>query len=178
MSGKIFENKTKENMNRLSKWEYGCYIASVAAMRSEDPIRQVGACLTNLDSGKVIATSYNGLKSGQTWPEEWNKKENGEDRRKKIIHAEQNLFNHSSFDKGPYILYMNYSPCESCSKLIVGQNVEAVIYIEEYEEHGKRKEFKDIFSFYGISYRSLESLEIKNIINWSKKALTKLENLV
>lgn len=162
-------------MERLTRTEYGCYLALSAAMRSEDPFRQVGACLTSQITGKIIATSYNGLKTGQAWPEEWNDDKNSPDRRRKIIHAEQNLFNHSSFDKGPYTLYMNYSPCESCAKLIVGQNVDSVFYIEEYPNCD---EFKEIFKFFDIHYRGLKQQQIRNIIKCSKKALTKLESMI
>lgn len=48
---------------RLTKDQYSCFLALVAKSRSEDPHTKIGAVAISEDN-RVLASSYNGLKSG------------------------------------------------------------------------------------------------------------------
>ena len=52
-----------KGMSRLSIPEYVMSLAHVAALRSEDPYRKVGAAALDKDN-RVIGTAYNGLFPG------------------------------------------------------------------------------------------------------------------
>ena len=75
-------------MSRLSIPQYVMALAHVAALRSEDPYRKVGAAALDKDN-RVIGTAYNGLYPGFSAPEGfWNSRE---ERQKFMLHAEINL---------------------------------------------------------------------------------------
>jgi len=102
-------------------------IAEVAAERSEDPRRKVGAVAATLD-GRVIATAYNGLPAGMEYPTSW---ESDDQRRICTIHAEQNLC--SLFKLGEaHTVYVTTEPCASCRTLLMAHGVELIIYKDRY----------------------------------------------
>ena len=75
-------------MGRLSIPEYVMALAHVAALRSEDPYRKVGAAALDADN-RVIGTAYNGLFPGYDAPPEFWASRN--ERQKFMLHAEINL---------------------------------------------------------------------------------------
>ena len=154
------------DLPRMKIHEYGCFLAESVSFRSEDQFTKVGAVLINKHTKKIVATGYNGLKSGMTWPTEWNLYENRGEKSSKIIHAEKNIFNHLSYDKGPYILCMNLSPCGGCSDLIAANNVKEVYFSKVYELE-KEFKYKDIFHFYDVKYELLPLYSIKLLYDYS-----------
>jgi len=118
--------KMKANI-RISKHEYLMKIAEVAAERSEDTSRKVGAVAATLD-GRVIATAYNGLPAGMEYPTSW---ESDDQRRTCTIHAEQNLC--SLFKLGEvHTVYVTTEPCASCRTLLMAHGVQLVFYKDSY----------------------------------------------
>jgi len=116
-------------MTRISIEEYALRLAEVAALRSEDPDRKVGAVALS-DENRVIATSYNGLPKGYVANEEFWK--DRDYRRVFLIHAEQNLC--SLFQRGEATLVaVTHCPCSSCLMLLIAHGVSQVIYREVYE---------------------------------------------
>jgi len=130
-------------MSRLSWEEYALKIAEVAALRSEDPWMQVGAC--GLDhENRVIGVAYNGLASGIKVDKEfW---EDRNIRRPYMIHAEANLL--SLFERNRCkLLACTLLPCSSCATLIAAHGIKKVVFKEIYNRD--QEAFK-IFNFYGI----------------------------
>jgi dCMP deaminase len=113
---------------RISFIEYAMRLAKVAALRSEDPLRKVGAIA--LDSNRrVIATGYNGLAPGVTPPTEfWAERD---PRMKYMLHAEANLC--SLFRRGEVeTVVCTTMPCTSCMQLLVAHDIKKIIYDETY----------------------------------------------
>lgn len=158
------------SLKRLSKIEYGGLIALSASLRSEDPFVKTGGCLTDVD-GRILATGYNGFKSGQKFPGKYNLKENRSDKSLIILHAEDNIFSQDVYTRA-YNLYLTISPCINCAKTIVANNVVNVFYFKEYERGCDG--FKNIFNFYGIHYREFYKDEVQNI----KNHLNELKNVI
>lgn len=132
-----------EKPNRISWDEYALGIAQVAANRSEDPYKKVGACALDKEN-RVIGVAYNGLASGTTVSSEFWK--DRDFRRPYMIHAETNLL--SLFRRNECgILACTLLPCSSCATAIVAYNIPRVIYLEEYLRDTKAL---DIFRFYGV----------------------------
>jgi len=114
-------------MERLDFEVYGCLIAEFVACRSEDKHTKVGGILLNSETKKIISTAYNGVKPKQEFPISWHLAENRLEKAGLIMHCEQNLFNHKSYDSGPLTVCLNLSPCESCMKMLVGQGVTKIV---------------------------------------------------
>lgn len=115
-------------MGRLSIPEYVMALAHVAALRSEDPYRKVGAAALDADN-RVIGTAYNGLFPGFTAPEGfWNSRD---ERQKFMLHAEINLC--SLFKRGEArIVACTTMPCTSCMQALCAHGVRTIYYGEDY----------------------------------------------
>lgn len=154
-------------MNRLSKEEYGCYLALTARSRSEDPHTQVGAVLFD-DDWRVVSTGFNGFAPGKVADESI-----FQDRDKKsclINHAEINAILYAS-RKAKYAC-MVYSPCIHCAKTIAGSEIKKIWFLKQFTKHGSDcpdTKYKEIFSFNGIEYEELTKYSLEKILRWQNK---------
>lgn len=128
---------------RLSWDELAIGLAKVAAERSEDPYRKVGAVAMDKEH-RVLGVAYNGLASGKNVDDSfWVDRD---ERRPYMIHAEQNLC--TLFKKGEaHIVACTLLPCSSCATLLAAHGIKKVIYFEEYNLDQLSKK---IFDFYNI----------------------------
>lgn len=115
-------------MSRLQIPEYVMALAHVAALRSEDPYRKVGAAALDKDN-RVIGTAYNGLFPGFQAPEGfWHSREQ---RQKYMLHAEINLC--SLFKRGEArVVACTTMPCTSCMQALCAHGVKTIYYGEPY----------------------------------------------
>ena len=115
-------------MKRLPIHQYAMALAHVAALRSEDPYRKVGAAALDKDN-RVIGTAYNGLFPGFTAPEGfWDSRE---ERQKYMLHAEINLC--SLFKRGEAkVVACTTMPCTSCMQALCAHGVKTIYYGEDY----------------------------------------------
>ncbi len=136
-------------MSRLSWEEYALQLAEVAAKRSIDPFRTVGAVALDHEH-RVIGVAYNGLQSGKVvGPEFW---ESRDERRKFMIHAEQNLL--SLIKRGECaLLACTLLPCMACANAIAAHNIPKVVYRELYDKDCSALE---IFKFHNIQLKQIQ----------------------
>ena len=115
-------------MNRLPIPQYVMALAHVAALRSEDPYRKVGAAALDKDN-RVIGTAYNGLFPGFKAPEGfWASRD---ERQKFMLHAEINLC--SLFKRGEAkIVACTTMPCTSCMQALCAHGVKTIYYGQDY----------------------------------------------
>jgi dCMP deaminase len=135
-------------MPRLSWEKYALSIAEVAALRSEDPYQQVGACALD-HNNRVIGVAYNGLAQGVNVTEEfWADRDK---RRPFMIHAEANLL--SLFERNRCkLLACTLLPCSSCASLIAAHGIKKVVYKDVYKRDTSAI---NILNFYGIEVKQL-----------------------
>ena len=114
--------------DRISIPEYAMKLAKIAAMRSEDAFRKVGAVGLTEDN-RIVALAYNGLAPGEeAVPGFW---EDRDSRRKFMIHAEQNLCSLVRRNDMKKVAVTTL-PCESCANLLAAHGVREVFYGEDY----------------------------------------------
>jgi dCMP deaminase len=131
--------------NRLSVLDHAIHGAFWAALRSEDPDRQVGAIALNHEN-RVIAAACNGLAKGVVLPDHIAC--NRDLRRPYMLHAEQNLT--ALFSRGEVkLVALTLSPCSSCAAVLSAHGVEEVIYAEVYE---KDPAGLDMLTMHGIKH--------------------------
>jgi len=107
-------------------WErYALELAKVAAMKSKDPWRQVGAVVLRHDK-TVAGVGYNGFPSGVE--EDWECRER---RRLFVVHAEANALRYVKPDEG-WLIASTTLPCNNCLKTIVSYGIKKVVYGETY----------------------------------------------
>lgn len=138
---------------RLTWDQYAVQLAKVAALRSPDPYKQVGACA--LDSkNRVIGVAYNGLISNFEPP--LNFWDDRDKRRKYVVHAEANLLSLFKRNKCK-LLACTLLPCSACATLIAAHGIRRVVYSEIYTRDTNAL---DIFKFYNIELKQVEMKEI------------------
>lgn len=100
----------------------------IAKYRSEDPFLQVGACGIKKD-GNSIVLAYNGAvpKCDIDWS-------NRDERRKRVLHAEENLLNRVLPNEIDFMA-VTHLPCPSCIRIIAQKNIKKVIYSNELPTH-------------------------------------------
>ena len=155
------------NTPRLSKPEYGCYLALAARSRSEDPHTQVGVTLFDQE-WRTVATGFNGFGPGFL-PKE-NVFKDRETKACLINHAEINAILYAS--RQPYYACMVYSPCIHCAKTIAASKIKSVYFIQQYIKGSDQQpdlKYQDIFKFYGINCIQMDNKNIKKILYWSQK---------
>lgn len=106
--------------------EYALQLADVAAKKSKDPWRKVGACLLRHDN-TVAGIGYNGFPAGMR--EDWNDRDK---RRLFVVHAEQNALRHVKPGECRLIA-VTLLPCNDCLKTIASYGISRVIYRDVYE---------------------------------------------
>jgi deoxycytidylate deaminase len=155
------------NTPRLTKAEYGCYLALAARSRSEDPHTQVGVTLFDQE-WRTVSTGFNGFGPGFLPKDAVFK-----DREIKsclINHAEINAILYAS--RQPYYACMVYSPCIHCAKTIAASKIKSVYFIQQYLKGSDQQpdlKYQEIFKFYGINCIQMDNKNIKKILFWSKK---------
>lgn len=123
-------------------------LAQVAALRSEDPYRKVGAAALDADN-RVIGTAYNGLAPGFNPPPGFWNDRNG--RQKFMLHAEINLC--SLFRRGEArIVATTTMPCTACMQTLCSYGIEEIYYNEIYRE----SDAPEIADLYGIKLEQVD----------------------
>ena len=105
--------------------EYAIGIAEAVAKKSKDPWNKVGAVILREDRS-IASVGYNGFPQGVE--EDWS---NRDERRKYVIHAEQNALRYIKPGDGD-VLYCTLLPCCDCIKAIAAYKIKKVIYKEIY----------------------------------------------
>lgn len=117
-------------------------LAHVAALRSEDPYRKVGAAALDFDN-RVIGTAYNGLAPGFDPPEGfWDDREA---RQKFMLHAEVNLC--SLFRRGEArLVACTTLPCTSCMQTLCAYGIREIYYRDVYRDSNA----PEVAAMYGV----------------------------
>ena len=164
------------NSPRLTKPEYGCYLALSARSRSEDPHTQVGVSLFDED-WRTVSTGFNGFGPGYIPNESVFK-----DRETKsclINHAEINAILYAS--RQPYYACMVYSPCIHCAKTIAASKIKEIYFLKQYRKSNSEvldAKYMDIFNFSGIKYHQLSSNSLNKILLWLDKDKQFIQSLL
>lgn len=123
-------------MSRVSWDRIWMDLALAIASRStcRVPNRQVGCVIVSQDNTKVLAHGYNGSAKGDD-----NGCEYDGDTAKigfsrcTCVHAEMNALTKLDYSDPCYKkMYLTWSPCHLCYKLIVNANINELIYMKEY----------------------------------------------
>lgn len=127
----------------LNWQEYFMGNAILASMRSKDPHNQIGACIVNEETHKILSIGYNGLPRGMN-DDDFDWLSTGEQTGilKNIkdfysVHAERNaILNYcgDTKDLEGSTLYVTWFPCTECTKEIIQVGIKKIIYLRMYSK--------------------------------------------
>ena len=144
------------------KWdEYFMGIALLSAKRSKDPSTQVGACIVDNKTNRILSVGYNGFPSGcsdDDFP--WDR--DGATLCTKypyVVHAELNaILNNRAGSLENSKIYTALFPCNECAKAIIQSGIKEVIYLsDKYADTDIVKASKKMFEKAGIHLRQFKT---------------------
>lgn len=127
----------------LSWDEYFMGVALLSSMRSKDPHNQIGACIVDEDSKRILSIGYNGLTRNMEDDEfDWNSTGEKTNILKHIkdyyvVHAERNAvlnYRGSMKDLEGKTLYVTWFPCTECTKEIIQVGIKKIVYLRMYSK--------------------------------------------
>ena len=116
--------------------EYAIGIAEAVSKKSKDPWKKVGSVILREDKS-IASVGYNGFPQGAE--EDWADRD---ERRKYVIHAEQNALRYIKPGDGDTI-YCTLLPCGDCIKAIAAYKIKKVIYRDFYVNDSTALEFAE-----------------------------------
>ena len=146
--------------------EYFMGIALLSAKRSKDPSTQVGACIVDSKTNKILSVGYNGFPLGCS-DDDFSWEREGEMLNTKypyVVHAELNaILNNRGVSLEESKIYTALFPCNECAKAIIQSGIKEVIYLsDKYAQTDIVRASKKMFEKAGILLRQLET-EISEI---------------
>jgi len=144
-------------------WQtYFIGIAYLSALRSKDPITQVGACIVN-DKNRIVGIGYNGFPQGCADDEfPWGKADNLLDSKHAyVVHAELNAILNAQSNVDGCALYVTHFPCHECAKAIVQSGIREVFFASDARE-GKPTTIaaKKIFEAANVGYTKISEYKL------------------
>jgi len=161
-----------ERTNYISWDHYFMGVALLAAKRSKDPSRQVGACIVK--NNKILATGYNGFPNGCSdqafyWGKDSIAEANDTEFDERlsynkfwyVVHAELNaILNSNLNDLHDSTIYVDLFPCNECAKSIIQAGIKEVVYMsDEDETKPSYKTAVIMFKAANVKMRKLEKTE-------------------
>jgi len=121
--------------NYIDWHDYFMSVATLSAFRSKDPNRQVGACIVDPRTKRIVGIGYNGFPWGCSddalpWARDagtWL-----DTKYPYVCHAEMNaILNKNCSDLEGCRIYTTLYPCNECAKLIVQSRMAEVVYLSD-----------------------------------------------
>lgn len=157
---------------------------------SYDEKHQVGAILAKKDFTNITAIGFNGNYAGGL-----NERESMEHGMSGYLHAEENLIGNTDQSKEIiseyYRAFVTMTPCNMCTKRLLGKGIKEIIYLKEYTNCGNTHEIiksvnascktlkEVIIDLYDKSHLSVElenSNDLTDLFNKQIKSIFEIEN--
>jgi len=120
----------------LSWDDYFMSVAHLSALRSKDPNKQVGACITGPDR-VILGIGYNGFPRGCSdhqlpWAKVSPEANPLDTKYPYVCHAEMNaIMNKNAASLKGATMYVTMFPCNNCAKLLIQAGITEVVYYED-----------------------------------------------
>ena len=128
-------NRITRRENYIDWNDYFMSVAMLSAYRSKDPSRQVGACIVDPSTKRIVGIGYNGFPWGcsdEKLP--WARKADSwlDTKYPYVCHAELNaIMNKNTASLEGCAIYTTLFPCNECAKLIVQSRMVEVVYLSD-----------------------------------------------
>ncbi len=142
--------------------DYFMGVAQLSALRSKDPVTQVGACIVN-QKKRIVGIGYNGFPIGlddDVYP--WGKEGDFVDTKYPyVVHAEPNAILNSTVTLDNASLYVTLFPCHECAKLIIQSGIKEIVYHEnKYQDKASVQASMRMLRDAGVTMRQIKPLKV------------------
>ena len=129
---------TRRDPDNIIGWhDYFMSVAMLSAYRSKDPSRQVGACIVDPKTQRIVGIGYNGFPWGcpddqLPWARSAASGSWLDTKYPYVCHAEMNaIFNKNCSSLEGCRIYTTLFPCNECAKLIIQSRMLDVVYLSD-----------------------------------------------
>lgn len=135
-------------MDRPNWNEYFMTMAKVVAMRSQDPVTQVG-CVIIDQNNHIVATGYNGMPRHLNFT--WNKNDGLDNKNLFVVHSEVNAVLHAVKSVEGCIAYVTLFPCNECAKVLIQAGIKKIVYLDDkYHDKLSTQAARTLFERAGV----------------------------
>ncbi|TRY72189.1 hypothetical protein TCAL_00235 [Tigriopus californicus] len=171
LNGSISHPSQGEARTDVLSWDsYFMATAFLSAMRSKDPVTQVGAVIVNRQK-RIVGIGYNGMPRG--CPDDqmpWGKghEDPCENKFMYVCHAEMNaILSKNAADVENCTIYVALFPCNECAKIIIQAGVrEVVYYSDKRNDDPATRGSKRMLSQAGVQFRQFIPPESQIVIDF------------
>lgn len=177
---------TTKRKEYLSWKEYFMGNALLASMRSKDPSNQVGACIVDEETKKILSIGYNGLPRGMN-DDDFDWASTGEKTGNKlfikdyyVVHAERNAILNFNGDLRGKTLYVTWFPCTECTKELIQAGLKKIVYLREFSKKDEVEISKIMLKQAGViveKYNNKREITKDEVINAMHDIQSKIANL-
>lgn len=165
----MLENNKREKY--ISWRDYFASLAYITSLRSKDPNTQVGCCIFNPETHRVVSLGYNGFPndcSDDEFP--WTKTSKNDDENKYfyVVHAELNAILNAKRDISGCYMMVTLFPCRECTKAIIQSGISKVFYLNE------PKKLYDPDKLAAMKMLNAAGIELERINDFTKEDLIHL----
>lgn len=149
--------ESDKRTDHISWDEYFMGVAKLSSLRSKDPSTQVGACIVDPTSKKILSIGYNGFPRGcddNIFP--WGKTDADQLNNKYlyVVHSEANaILNTNNTTIHGCTMYVTLFPCSDCTKLIIQAGITEIIYMDDYNNNVSKYAANWMLTSAGITVR-------------------------
>ena len=141
--------------------EYFMGIALLSAKRSKDPSTQVGSCIVDSRTNRILSVGYNGFPLGCS-DDDFPWEREGETLGTKfpyVVHAELNaILNNRGVPLEGSKIYTALFPCNECAKAIIQSGITEVVYLsDKYADTDIVRASKRMLEMAGVKLRQLKT---------------------
>lgn len=177
---------TSKRKDYLSWKEYFMGNALLASMRSKDPSNQVGACIVDEETKKILSIGYNGLPRGMN-DDVFDWASSGEKTGDKlfikdyyVVHAERNAILNFNGDLRGKTLYVTWFPCTECTKELIQAGLKKIVYLREFSKKDEVEISKIMLKQAGViveKYNNKREISKTEVIDAMHDIQAKIANL-
>ncbi|AET42627.1 deoxycytidylate deaminase [Emiliania huxleyi virus 202] len=142
--------------------QYFMGVAKLSAMRSKDPNTQVGSCIIEPSTNKIVSIGYNGFPRGCNDDEfPWGRKEKNTNilntKYPFVVHSEANsILNANGTSVNGCTMYVTLFPCNECTKLIIQSGIAEIVFFDDYADSTIKTASLRMLQSAGVSIRRYE----------------------
>ena len=150
---------TTRRANYIDWHDYFMSIAMLSAYRSKDPNRQVGACIVDPKTQRIVGIGYNGFPLGcsdDKLPWARNAASQLDTKNPYVCHAEMNaIFNKNCSSLEGCRIYTTLFPCNECTKMIIQSRMLDIVYLsDEKRDEVPMKASRRMLKLAGVAARA------------------------
>ncbi|KAI4475548.1 hypothetical protein M0802_015108 [Mischocyttarus mexicanus] len=150
--------------------DYFMAIAILSSKRSKDPVTRVGACIVDKNN-IIVGVGYNGMPrncSDDVFPWEKNSKEELNNKKLYVCHAEMNAILNKNMNKLEGCrMYVTLFPCNECAKAIIQSGLKKIFYMsDKNKDKIVTKASKKMFNAAEVIYEQFTPHKTKIVIDF------------